>query len=198
MYQLGRLWGSMSGRARFFLCFAIVATVFGVNACSDAEERASLQQTIAIRKALDADAARNREAAEKARVVMCQTEVPVLMEKAKSLFSSGDVHGAHQAMNACSGYLSDKTALALAKKYLNTYSDQLAKDSARQAAAERARKKGEGVSVGMTKADVLASNWGKPKSINATTTARGNKEQWVYRDNNYLYFQGEILTTIQH
>lgn len=55
-----------------------------------------------------------------------------------------------------------------------------------------------GVRVGMTKAEVAASCWGKPKSINSTTTARGTREQWVYgRD--YLYFdENGLLTTIQN
>lgn len=129
---------------------------------------------------------------------MCQTEVPVLMEKAKLLASSGDAKGAHETMNACSGHLTDKAALALSKKYLNTYSDHVAKDAARQATAERARKKKEGVHIGASQEDALASMWGKPKSINTTTTSRGTREQWVYGDGNYLYFQNGVLTSIQN
>jgi hypothetical protein len=55
-----------------------------------------------------------------------------------------------------------------------------------------------GVKVGMTKAEVLASCWGKPRSINSTTTARGTRQQWVY-GRNYLYFdESGHLTTIQN
>jgi hypothetical protein len=55
-----------------------------------------------------------------------------------------------------------------------------------------------GVRVGMTKAEVLASCWGKPKSINSTTTARGTSQQWVY-GRSYLYFdENGLLTTIQN
>lgn len=55
-----------------------------------------------------------------------------------------------------------------------------------------------GVDIGMTKIQVLSSCWGKPKSINATTTARGTREQWVY-GGSYLYFdETGHLTTIQH
>ena len=61
---------------------------------------------------------------------------------------------------------------------------------------KEARKKG--VNVGMTKAQALASSWGKPQSINTTTSAYGNREQWVYGGRSYLYFENGILTTIQN
>jgi hypothetical protein len=55
-----------------------------------------------------------------------------------------------------------------------------------------------GVKVGMTKAEVLESCWGKPKSINSTTTARGTSQQWLY-GRSYLYFdENGLLTTIQN
>ncbi|WP_211147016.1 hypothetical protein [Paenibacillus dokdonensis] len=54
------------------------------------------------------------------------------------------------------------------------------------------------VSIGMTKEEVLASTWGKPKDINKTTTANYVSEQWVYSGYRYLYFENGILTTIQN
>ncbi|MWV44976.1 hypothetical protein GRF59_15240 [Paenibacillus sp. HJL G12] len=51
--------------------------------------------------------------------------------------------------------------------------------------------------IGMTKDQVLASTWGKPKNINRTKTATLTHEQWVYGSNRYLYFDNGILTTIQ-
>lgn len=59
-----------------------------------------------------------------------------------------------------------------------------------------ARKRG--VSVGMSKEQVLESSWGKPQSVNTTTTAHGVREQWVYGNRNYLYFTDGTLTSIQH
>jgi hypothetical protein len=64
--------------------------------------------------------------------------------------------------------------------------------------AERKRKRSQGVSVGMTKEDVLASSWGRPESINTTTTASGTREQWVYGGRNYLYFENGRLVAIQN
>jgi len=57
--------------------------------------------------------------------------------------------------------------------------------------------KAHGVSVGMTADQVLRSSWGKPKSVNRTTTASGISEQWVY-GGGYLYFRNGVLTTIQN
>jgi hypothetical protein len=45
------------------------------------------------------------------------------------------------------------------------------------------------------------TKWGRPQSINRTTTSTGVNEQWVYGgydyENNYLYFTNGVLTTIQ-
>ena len=66
-------------------------------------------------------------------------------------------------------------------------------------AAEKAKKALPGVHIGMTAKQVLEeSNWGKPKRVNRTTTARGTSEQWVYGDGNYLYFENGVLTAIQN
>lgn len=67
----------------------------------------------------------------------------------------------------------------------------------KDAEADRIRRKREGVSIGMSQEEVLASNWGKPKDINSTITANGVREQWVYGGGNYLYFTDGKLTGIQ-
>jgi hypothetical protein len=55
-----------------------------------------------------------------------------------------------------------------------------------------------GVRVGMTAAQVRASCWGSPRTINKTTTASGTREQWVYGGNNYVYLDNGVVTSIQH
>lgn len=71
-------------------------------------------------------------------------------------------------------------------------------DAERQSkAAAAARRRSEGVLIGMTKEEALASSWGKPRKINRTTNAYGTSEQWVY-DGGYLYFDGDRLTSIQN
>ena len=54
------------------------------------------------------------------------------------------------------------------------------------------------VHIGMTQVEVLKKGWGKPIDINRTTTANGVDEQWVYKNNHYLYFEDGILVTIQN
>lgn len=53
------------------------------------------------------------------------------------------------------------------------------------------------VAVGMTKEMCIAA-WGKPQDINRTTGTFGVHEQWVYNLKSYLYFENEVLTTIQN
>jgi hypothetical protein len=77
-----------------------------------------------------------------------------------------------------------------------------AKIEANKKAAEKfAKRKStekEGVKIGYTKEQVLNSTWGKPQKINTTTNAYGTHEQWIYGGGNYLYFDNDVLTTIQN
>lgn len=57
--------------------------------------------------------------------------------------------------------------------------------------------KREGVSIGMTKEEVLRSSWGKPREINQTHTGHGTTEQWVY-GGGYLYFRNGRLNAVQN
>ena len=42
------------------------------------------------------------------------------------------------------------------------------------------------------------TSWGRPDSVNRTTTSAGTREQWVYGSRNYLYFTNGVLTAIQN
>jgi hypothetical protein len=53
------------------------------------------------------------------------------------------------------------------------------------------------VAIGMSK-QMCIDSWGKPQDINRTTGTYGVHEQWVYNLKSYLYFEGDILTTIQN
>ena len=73
-----------------------------------------------------------------------------------------------------------------------------AKEKAVRAKAKAVCTAKGGVSIGMTKAQVLASCWGKPESINRTVTAYGVHEQWVYNLKSYVYFENGVVTAIQN
>ncbi|WP_096435656.1 hypothetical protein [Alteribacter populi] len=53
-----------------------------------------------------------------------------------------------------------------------------------------------GVIVGMTVEQVLSSQWGEPNKVNTRTTNYGVREQWVYGNGHYLYFEDGILVSI--
>lgn len=75
---------------------------------------------------------------------------------------------------------------------------QIAAAERKEQEADRKQKRSQGVRLGMTKEDVLASSWGRPEKINTTTNVYGTHEQWVYGGGNYLYFENGVLTSIQN
>ena len=80
-------------------------------------------------------------------------------------------------------YQSYFSALANLNLEVKRFADQ--KKSEDKAAIEFA-KRPKGVRIGMTQQQVLATQWGKPNSINTTTNRYGTREQWVYGSRNYL------------
>jgi len=106
------------------------------------------------------------------------------------------------------GYSSMEEALADVEKYFEELriiaeQERIALEAEKEQErialeAEKAKKKTEGVRIGMTKQDVLDSNWGKPIDINKTITVYGTHEQWCYNGYNYLYFEDGILTSISN
>jgi hypothetical protein len=50
--------------------------------------------------------------------------------------------------------------------------------------------------IGMTKGEVLNSDWGMPTEINKTTYEWGVSEQWVYPDNKYIYIEEDVVVAI--
>lgn len=52
------------------------------------------------------------------------------------------------------------------------------------------------VKIGWTR-EMCIEAWGKPRDINRTITQQVTHEQWVYSLKRYLYFDNDILTTIQ-
>ncbi len=69
---------------------------------------------------------------------------------------------------------------------------------AKQQAEAKAFARKQGVTIGMSKEQALASSWGKPQKVNRTISAYGEREQWVYGGSNYLYFENGTLTSIQN
>lgn len=66
------------------------------------------------------------------------------------------------------------------------------------AACKKAGFAGRTVRIGMTTKQVRECGWGDPDDVNQTHDRLGTREQWVYGDGNYLYFNNGRLTTIQN
>lgn len=116
---------------------------------------------------------------------------------------------AYAGSPACIGHPKPEACEAFEAKFASETPAQKAKrihrlEQSRKAAHEQVMKdpaegaKHRGVSIGMTRAEVLASNWGKPQRVHRTTNTFGTSEQWIYGGHNYLYFQDGVLTSIQN
>ncbi|HWT21663.1 MAG TPA: zinc-ribbon domain-containing protein [Variovorax sp.] len=134
-----------------------------------------------------------RDARQKTLNEECTSGITQVMKTAKEQSSSGDLNMAAATLNHCSEISKDPSFTKLSKEIEQARTAKIA----RLEREEKARKKKEGVRIGMSKDDVIASSWGKPRKINKTTNARGTREQWVY-DGGYLYFDGDTLTTVQN
>lgn len=88
----------------------------------------------------------------------------------------------------------EAAGLAKLKAQLESKAKAEAKAIAKARAAE---KKKQGVRIGMSQEDVIASSWGRPESINKSIYSFGVHEQWVYGGRNYLYFKNGVLDSIQ-
>jgi CHASE3 domain sensor protein len=135
----------------------------------------------------------------------CTTGIQNVISEARLAIKT-DPDRALAIMNACGDLIEDPRGKAMHKEALQAAQAVGAREAARvvaeekrQRQAELARRKREGVRIGMTQEEVLQSNWGRPESVNRTVTSRGTREQWVYPGmRNYLYFEDGVLTTIQN
>ena len=88
--------------------------------------------------------------------------------------------------------------LDLMKELADKEPEFRAREKTREEEASRLSKL-PGVRIGMTSNQVInQTSWGRPSSVNRTTTSAGTREQWVYGSRTYLYFTNSILTAIQN
>lgn len=138
----------------------------------------------------------------------CNAEFPRLAVSAAALVKAGKAEAALTVVGPCASAAKDansiafieatKAAAEIERKVRETRESAAKEAVAKKLAqAEKTRRKQEGVSIGMSQEEVIASSWGKPRKINRTTRATSTREQWVY-DGGYLYFQDGVLTTIQN
>nr|WP_181726189.1 hypothetical protein [Polaromonas sp.] len=124
----------------------------------------------------------------------CTSGVMALVTPAKEALLRGHSDEALKLLKPCAHLMTDKEAL----RTYATAVETLLSNERKYLASEKTFKKSNGVSIGMTKKDVLDSSWGRAKHINRTTNSHGVYEQWVYGNGSYLYFENEILTSFQN
>lgn len=127
----------------------------------------------------------------------CTIGIADVIKEAKDDLAANRPNYAVNALEACEKLTKDPAAISLLKEARGAVTKALQREK-QIAAAEKARKKKEGVSIGMSEQEVRESSWGRPESINRTTNAFGTREQWVYGGRNYLYFENGRLTSIQN
>jgi hypothetical protein len=130
----------------------------------------------------------------------CTTGLAEQMASAKQLLAAKQPLQAYDVLFVCRDAHAAGPDAATYAKALAQWQQATDAKARQEQKAEAARKKREGVRLGMSPQDVLDSNWGKPDKINRTTRASGTSEQWVYRERGegYLYFDNDVLTSIQN
>jgi hypothetical protein len=130
----------------------------------------------------------------------CTTGLAEQMASAKQLLAAKQPLQAYDALFDCRDAHAAGPDAATYAKALAQWQQATDAKARQEQKAEAARKKREGVRLGMSPEDVLASSWGMPDKINRTTRASGTSEQWVYRERGegYLYFDNDVLTSIQN
>lgn len=134
---------------------------------------------------------------------ICADSMPSRFEEATQALRSGQPKSAFDALDICRDHLTPAAQVLYQKsmadipKFEAAQQKKAAVEAKKQESIQRAAKRKEGVSVGMSAQDALDSSWGKPRKINRTIHADFVQEQWVY-GGSYLYFENGVLTSIQN
>ncbi len=195
--------------AILWVAIALAGLVYGVPMFLQAKnEKAIAEARQIVERDRIALAKTQRQEAETALALRCNAGFPQLAASSAALVQSGKAQAALALIGPCATSTQDTQKIAfieatkaaadierLAREKRETALRELTAKAVDK--ADKARRKREGVSIGMTQDEVVASSWGKPRKVNRTTRANSIREQWVY-DGGYLYFQDGILTTVQN
>lgn len=145
-----------------------------------------------------AAAAKLQTAQEQRRAEAIQACRDKALPLARSEAKAGKMMAARATLHTCTEYLDRPDEKDFVQRVAKGATAEEEKNRRLVDAADKARRKREGVRIGMTQEEVLLSSWGRPTKVNRTISASGVNEQWVYEGFNYLYFRDGVLTTIQN
>jgi flavodoxin len=200
-YKIGRLIGSNPKLQLLLIFFAIV--VFITNCSGDEKPKADNGRE-ADNQVNIAKAEYSIEKRQALLLAICTDGIDKLKQDAADFMKKGSPGSAVSILGVCEGLMTDSQAKALladSKAGVEAEERKLQKEQAvKQAkldAAEKARKKREGVSLGMTMQDVLDSSWGKPRQVIRTQSPFVTTEVWIYSGGT-LAFNNGVLSVIQN
>ena len=124
------------------------------------------------------------------KIDYCTAEMKSMKTTARKANSEKHYEKAIEILKPCFGIIEDGDFVEL---YVSSV-EKLKEIGARKDVINAKR---QGVSIEMTKEQVLASSWGRPQKVNKTHGSFGTHEQWVY-GGGYLYFENGILTSVQN
>lgn len=127
---------------------------------------------------------------ERRKVDYCAVEIESMKITARRAKSEKQYSKAIEILKPCYGVITDGDAVEL---YVSS-GEKLKEIELKKDAISAKR---QGVSIGMTKEQVLASSWGRPQKANKTHGRFGTHEQWVY-GGGYLYIENGVLTSVQN
>lgn len=130
-------------------------------------------------------------------VATCTTGIDHVIARANAFVKDRKIEMAYNILHDCKQHMVDPGALELYKKLTIETTKITQRNQEKSDRELKAMRKRDGVAIGMSKQEVVDSNWGRPRKINRTTRSSGTKEQWVY-DGGYLYFENDVLTAIQN
>lgn len=198
-YKIGRLIGSNPKLQILLIFFAIV--VFITNCSGDEKPNKGREADSQVHVVKTEDSSANRQAL---LLAICTDGIDKLKQDAADFIKKGSPGSAVSILGVCEGLMTDSQAKALlaeAKAGVEAEERKLQKEQtvkqAKLDAAEKARKKREGVSLGMTMQDVLDSSWGKPRQVIRTQSPFVTTEVWIYSGGT-LAFNNGVLTVIQN
>lgn len=196
-YKAGKMVGRHPWVWFFGIAFVLSALVVSARIKSADENRLIAEQKAENQHKRDQEVVA-REKAHEALIAKCTTGISDLVNAAKAAMKNGYPAQASVLMKPCDGLMTDAPAKLIYVRAKEAESARLEKLQATLIRQEKAKKKSEGVSLGMSAQDALDSSWGRPEKVNRTTNSSGVREQWVYGSGSYLYFTNGVLTSIQN
>lgn len=128
----------------------------------------------------------------------CKRELaPIYLSIGKKLYNQGSYESARSKLYLAQRFAKLNNLKSLEKEIVKYEKLTIEKEFPSSSAPSISNTSNITPTIGMSSEEVKNSSWGKPKTINKTTTTYGTSEQWVYTGNKYVYLENGVVTAIQ-